>query len=139
MCTMHIPYLSLTLSSLCFQVRCSQTLPNGIGDGLKPINLNPHTVLFIHNRYWFLCRKLREYSARSYWSTAEPCDNRQRTSIGRQAEKTGNLLLFVDSQIIEGSQRILYPVSRAYTCQIFSFSYSLLGNEPISRSHFSSF
>jgi hypothetical protein len=33
---------------------------------------------------------------------AEPCDNRQRTSIGRQAEKTGSLLLFADSRIIEG-------------------------------------
>jgi hypothetical protein len=90
----------------------------------------------------FFCRKLkklREYSARSYWSMAERCDNRQRNSIGRQAEKIGNLLLFVNNRIIEGSQWILYPVSRAYTCQIFSFSYSLLGNEPISGSHFSSF
>ena len=87
----------------------------------------------------FFCRKLREYSARSYWSTAERCDNRQRTSIGRHAERTGNLLLFVDRRIIEGYQRVLYPVNRAYTCQIFSFSYSLLGNEPIGGSHFSSF
>jgi hypothetical protein len=63
----------------------------------------------------FFCRKLREYSAHSYWLTAEPCENRQPTSIGRQAEKTGNLPLFVDIRIIEGYQRILYPVSRAYT------------------------
>ena len=89
--------------------------------------------------YLFFCRKLREYSACSYWSTAERCDNRQRTSIGRHAERTGNLLLFVDRRIIEGYQRVLYPVNRAYTCQFFSFSYSLLGNEPISGSHFSSF
>ncbi len=46
----------------------------------------------------FFCRKLREYSARSYWSTAKRCENRQRTSIGRHAERTGNPILFVDRQ-----------------------------------------
>ncbi len=81
---------------------------------------------------------LFSFLAVSYWSTAERCDNRQHTSIGRHAERTGNLLLFVDRRIIEGYQRVLHPVNRAYTCQIFSFSYSL-GNEPISGSHFSSF
>ncbi len=61
-------------------------------------------------------RALRQPATHFYWSTGG---------------ETGNLLLFDDSQNIEGSQRILYPVSRAYTCQIFSFFYSLLGNEPI--------
>jgi hypothetical protein len=46
----------------------------------------------------FFCRKLREYSARSYWSTAKPYENQQCTSIGRHAERTGNPLLFVDRQ-----------------------------------------
>ncbi len=81
----------------------------------QQLNLKPHSVVFIHNPYWlwgasviltppspthlFSCRKLREYSARSYWSTAERCDNRQRTSIGRHAERSGNLLLFVDRRM----------------------------------------
>ncbi len=39
----------------------------------------------------------------------------------------------------EGRKRISYPVTRAYTHKILLFSYSLLGNEPISGSHFSSF
>jgi hypothetical protein len=32
-----------------------------------------------------------------------------------------------------------YPVNRAYTHKFLQFSYSLLGNEPIRGSHFSSF
>jgi hypothetical protein len=39
----------------------------------------------------------------------------------------------------EGRKIISYPVTRAYTHEILLFSYSLLGNEPISGSHFSSF
>jgi hypothetical protein len=39
----------------------------------------------------------------------------------------------------EGHKCISYPVTRAYTHKILQFSYSLLGNEPISGSHFSSF
>ena len=38
-----------------------------------------------------------------------------------------------------GRKRISYPVTRAYAHKILLFSYSLLGNEPISGSHFSSF
>ncbi len=72
-------------------------------------NPNCHRLLFILNCYskWgtsvilytpppptFFCRKLREYSARSYWSTAERCENRQPASIGLQAERTCSPLLF---------------------------------------------
>ncbi len=39
----------------------------------------------------------------------------------------------------EGRKRISYPVTRAYTHKSLLFSYSLLGNEPMSGSHFSSF
>ena len=39
----------------------------------------------------------------------------------------------------EGRKRISYPVTKAYTHKILLFSYSLLGNKPISGSHFSSF
>ena len=39
----------------------------------------------------------------------------------------------------ERRKRVSYPVNRAYTHKILQFSYSLLGNEPISGSHFSSF
>jgi hypothetical protein len=39
----------------------------------------------------------------------------------------------------EGRKRISYPVTRAYTHKILLFSYSLLGNEPICGSLFSSF
>jgi hypothetical protein len=39
----------------------------------------------------------------------------------------------------EGRKRSSYPVTRAYTHKILQFSYSLLGNEPIRGSHFSSF
>ncbi len=37
----------------------------------------------------------------------------------------------------EGRKRISYPVTRAYKHKILQFSYSLLGNEPMSGSHFS--
>ncbi len=84
------------------------------------------------------CWKLREYSARSYWSTAEPCENRQPTSIGRHAERTGNPLLYVDKQIIEGLQGISYPV-RAYTMQNSEVWFLSLDDEPIRGSHFSRF
>ncbi len=60
------------------------------------INLNCHRLLFILNWYgkWrasviltphplFFLRKLPEYSACSYWSTAEHCENRQLDSIGQ--------------------------------------------------------
>ena len=39
----------------------------------------------------------------------------------------------------ERRKRASHPVNRAYTHQILQFSYSLLGNEPIRGSHFSSF
>jgi hypothetical protein len=39
----------------------------------------------------------------------------------------------------EGPKRISYPVTRAYTHKMLLFSYSLLGNEPMSGSRFSSF
>ncbi len=39
----------------------------------------------------------------------------------------------------ERRKRASYPVNRAYTHKILLFSYSLLGNEPIKGSHFSSF
>jgi hypothetical protein len=39
----------------------------------------------------------------------------------------------------ERRKRASYPVNRAYTHKILPFSYSLLGNEPIRGSHFSSF
>ncbi len=39
----------------------------------------------------------------------------------------------------ERPKRVSYPVNRAYTHKILQFSYSLLGNEPIRGSHFSSF
>ncbi len=68
---------------------------------------------------------LREPETHFYWSTG--------------GEKPATCLYLSTDEIIEGYQRILYPVSRAYTYQIFSFSYSLLGNEPISGSHFSGF
>ncbi len=85
------------------------------------------------------CWKLRKFLVRSYWSTAEPCENWQPTSIGRHAERTGNPLLFVDRQIIEGLQGISYPVSRAYTMQNSEVWFLSLDDEPIRGSHFSSF
>jgi hypothetical protein len=39
----------------------------------------------------------------------------------------------------ERRKRASHPVNRAYTHKILQFSYSLLGNEPIRGSHFSSF
>ncbi len=95
-------------------------------------NTHPTTHLFF-------CQKLREYSARSYWSTAEPCENWQPTSIYRHAERTGIPLLFVDRRIIEGFQQISYPVSRAYTMQNSEVWFHSLDDEPIRGSHFSSF
>ena len=101
------------------------------------------------------CRKLREYSACSYWSTAERCENRQPASIGRQAERTGSRLLFFDRQrepaarfylskggeddSDEGHMQDSPPVSGDITFQIFTVWFLLLDNEPISGSHFSSF
>jgi hypothetical protein len=39
----------------------------------------------------------------------------------------------------ERLKRASYPVNKAYTHKILQFSYSLLGNEPIRGSHYSSF
>ncbi len=81
-------------------------------------------------------RALGEPATRFYWSTG---GGRRPASIGRQAERTGSPLPFGDRRIIDGSERISYPVSRAYICKILKFWFPLLYNEPISVSHFSSF
>ncbi len=78
-------------------------------------------------------------------------ESRQPASIGRQAAAVDPLLLvdrrrepaarfhFGDRRIIDGSERISYPVSRACIRKILKFWFLLLDNEPISVSHFSSF
>jgi hypothetical protein len=81
----------------------------------------------------------KEYSARSYWSTAEPYENRQPTSIGRHGERSGNTLLFVDRRIIEGCKGISYPVTKACTMQNSEVWFLSLDDEPIRVYHFSSF
>jgi hypothetical protein len=87
--------------------------------GVPYINPNPHTLLFILNLGPLLL-----------------VDGRQPTSIGRHAERTGNLLQFVDRQINEGCQGISYPVTRAYTMQNSEVWFLSLDDEPIRGSQF---